>query len=75
MGGQVLELESERIQRLARRAGKKEGIIEGIREGKKKGSIEKSEQVYKNCRNRGMSREDSIAIADFPADYDLSKLK
>ena len=67
MGGQVLELESERIQRLARRAGKREGI--------KEGSIAKSERVYNNCRERGMSREDSIAIADFPADYDLSKLK
>ena len=67
MGGQVLELESERIQRLARRDGKREDI--------KEGSIAKSERVYNNCRERGMSREDSIAIADFPADYDLGKLK
>ena len=34
MGGQVLELESERIQRLARRAGKREGIKEGKKEGR-----------------------------------------
>ena len=52
-----------------------EGAAEGKAEGELIGSIAKSEQVYKNCRSRGMSREDSIAIADFPADYDLNKLQ
>ena len=55
--------------------GAAEGEAKGKAEGELIGSIAKSEQVYNNCRSRGMSREDSIAIADFPADYDLNKLQ
>ncbi len=39
MGGKVLELYSERMMRLGRRAGKKEGIKEGKKEGLKEGAF------------------------------------
>ena len=43
--------------------GIKKGIKEGIKEGIETGERSKALQVYANCINRGMSKEDALAIS------------
>ena len=60
MGGKVLMLESERLEKKGRREGK----IEGKREGKLEGAAEKGMQIYLNMRRRGIAASEAKALAD-----------
>ena len=56
MGGEILEYEAKTIYRSGLKKGKLEGKLEG--------ELKKAIQVYKNCLNRGMSKEDALAISE-----------
>ena len=45
--------------------GRMEGRIEGRMEGRIEGIAEKALQVYNNCIDRGMSKEDAVAISGY----------
>lgn len=56
MGGEILEYEAKTIYR--------NGLKQGELKGKLEGKLENGIQVYKNCLNRGMSKEDALAISE-----------
>ena len=56
MGGELLEYPAKTSYR------------EGIKEGHAAGMLEQSIQVYKNCIERGMSKEDALAISGLKED-------
>ena len=60
MGGEILEYEAKTIYR----NGFKNGELKGELKGKLEGKLENGIQVYKNCLNRGMSKEDALAISE-----------
>ena len=73
MGGEILEYEAKTIYRNGFKNGELKGEHKGKLEGKQEGELKKAIQVYKNCLNRGMSKEDALAIselkeADIPAE-------
>ncbi len=55
MGGELLEYEAKTIYR--------NGISKGIEKGRLEGELAKGLQAYKNCLDRGMSKEDALAIS------------
>ena len=68
MGGEILEYEAKTIYR----SGLKKGKLEGKLEGKMEGELKKAIQVFKNCLNRGMSKEDALAISEL-SEEDIPK--
>ena len=62
MGGQVLELESERLLRIGRREGKIEGKREGIEEGRKT----EAEVRITSMLQKGKSTEEIVDFCDYP---------
>ena len=56
MGGEILEYEAKTIYR--------NGFKNGELKGELKGKLENAIQVYKNCIERGMSKEDALAISE-----------
>ena len=63
MGGQVIELKTMKVFRAGREEGIEEGEARGRAEGEAHGVDRKGREVYMNCRSRGMSIEDAMAIA------------
>ncbi|MBR6452408.1 MAG: Rpn family recombination-promoting nuclease/putative transposase [Lachnospiraceae bacterium] len=58
----------ERTILTERNAGYRKGEEEGIKEGKIEGITETMLRVYQNCLDRGMSREEAIAISGITED-------
>lgn len=54
--------------------GMAEGMVQGMAEGKAEGALEKGLRVYQNCIDRGMSKEDALAIAEI-TEEDLAGAK
>ena len=64
MGGEILEYEAKTIYR--------NGFKNGEHKGEPKGKLENAIQVYKNCIERGMSKEDALAISEL-SEEDIPK--
>ena len=60
MGGEILDYPAK----ASYREGMKKGREDGIMIGRDAGIQEHSIQVYKNCIERGMSKEDALAISE-----------